>query len=370
MYDLDAFEFAVLPVKSVACGLNEGRIPMESGPDDVRTLLGGDSLDEVRALLDISGLGMDADIDCFVVAHHGRQLAGCAGIAGNTIKCVAVAEDYRGDNLSARLVGEVENLALRLGHSHLFLYTRPSNIALFKGCGFYPLAQWDQVAVLMENTPVGITLYCRTLAQQRHSGARIGGMVMNANPFTLGHAYLAEQASALCDWVHIFVVREDVSLFSYTERLEMVRQGVAHLTNVTVHHGSDYLISRATFPGYFLRDTQLVSQTYSAIDLLIFRQYIAPALGITHRFVGTEPYCPVTEQYNRDMRVWLEEPGRSALPPVSVVEIPRKCQSSGWAISASEVRALLKERQMSSIREIVPPCTFAFLTSHHRSECA
>ncbi|QWA13267.1 [citrate (pro-3S)-lyase] ligase [Sodalis ligni] len=359
MYDLDALEFAVLPIRCTVNGLNEGRALPERG-----------GLDEVRALLDTSGLGMDEDIDCFVVAHDGRQLAGCAGIAGNTIKCVAVAADYRGDNLSARLVGEVENLAIRQGHFHLFLYTRPSNIALFKGCGFYPLAQWDQVAVLMENTPVGITRYCRALALQRHPGARIGGIVMNANPFTLGHAYLAEQAAAVCDWVHIFVVREDVSLFSYAERLEMVRQGVAHLSHVTVHPGSDYLISRATFPGYFLRDTQLIGQTYSAIDLLIFRRYIAPALGITHRFVGTEPYCPVTEQYNRDMRVWLEEPVRSASPPVSVVEIPRKCQSSGWAISASEVRALLKDRQMSHIREIVPPCTFAFLTSHHRSECA
>ncbi len=347
MYDLDALEFAVLPVKS----------PF-------------DGLDEVRALLEISGLGMDADIEFFVAAHQGKRLAGCAGIAGNTIKCVAVAADYRGDNISARLIGEVENLAIRQGHFHLFLYTRPANIALFKGCGFYPLVQWDPVAVLMENTPVGIKRYCRSLAQYRHPGARIGAVVMNANPFTLGHGYLAEQACAACDWLHIFVVREDVSLFSYAERFDMVRQGVAHLPNATVHSGSDYLISRATFPGYFLRDSQLISRTYSAIDLLIFRQYIAPALGITHRFVGTEPYCPVTNQYNRDMRVWLEEPARSAFPPVSVVEIARKCQASGRAISASEVRALLKDRRMSHIRDIVPPSTFAFLTSHHRSECA
>ncbi|XBS71588.1 [citrate (pro-3S)-lyase] ligase [Acerihabitans sp. KWT182] len=336
-------------------------LPVNGAPDGLR---------EVRGLLEQSGLGMDADMDYFVVAHHGGRLAGCAGIAGNTIKCVAVAAGYRGDNLSARLVGEVENLAVRQGHSHLFLYTRPANIPLFKGCGFYPLAQWDQVAVLMENTPVGIRRYCRALAQYRRPGARIGAVVMNANPFTLGHGYLAEQAAAACHWLHIFVVREDVSLFSYAERLDMVRAGVAHIANATVHPGSDYLISRATFPGYFLRDSQLISQTYSAIDLLIFRDYIAPALGITHRFVGTEPYCPVTDQYNRDMRVWLEEPARSASPPVTVVEIPRKCHASGWAISASEVRALLKERRMSPIREIVPPSTFAFLTSHYRSECA
>ncbi len=338
MYDREPLDFSVLAVAHA-----------------------GSALDDVRALLAASQLGMDADIRQFVVARDGKRLAGCAGIAGNVIKCVVVAADFRGDNLSARLVGEVENLAVRQGHFHLFLYTRPANIELFRGCGFYPLAQWDQVAVLMENTPVGIRLYARSLAQYYHPGAAIGTVVMNANPFTLGHRYLAEQAAAACDWLHIFVVREDVSLFPYAERLDMVRQGVAHIPNATVHAGSDYLISRATFPGYFLRDAQLVSQTYSAIDLLIFRNHIAPPLGITHRFVGTEPYCPLTHQYNRDMHDWLENPARSTRPPVRVVEIPRICQASGWAISASEVRALLKQRQLARIREIVPPSTFAYL---------
>ncbi|NDL63443.1 [citrate (pro-3S)-lyase] ligase [Acerihabitans arboris] len=347
MYDRDPLDFSVLTV------------------DHPR-----DNLDGVRALLEASLLGMDADITRFVVARGDGRLAGCAGIAGNVIKCVAVAADYRGDNLSARLVGEVEQLAVSEGHFHLFLYTRPSNIGVFRGCGFYPIAQWDQVAVLMENTPVGIRRYSRALERYYQPGNPIGAVVMNANPFTLGHRYLAEQAAAACDWLHIFVVREDVSLFPYAARLEMVRRGVAHLANVQVHEGSDYLISRATFPGYFLRDTNLVSKTYSAIDLLIFRNHIAPPLGITHRFVGTEPYCPVTNQYNRDMRHWLEDPDRAAQPPLRVVEIPRKCQASGRAISASEVRALLKQRQMARIQDIVPPSTFAYLTRREMPEPA
>ncbi|WP_413730276.1 [citrate (pro-3S)-lyase] ligase [Sodalis sp. RH22] len=338
MYDRDPLDFSVLTV-------NHPR----------------DNLADVRALLEASLLGMDADIARFVVARSGGRLVGCAGIAGNVIKCVAVAADYRGDNLSARLVGEVEQLAIRQGHFHLFLYTRPANIGVFRGCGFYPLAQTGQVAVLMENTPVGVRRYSHSLAQYYRPGAPIGAVVMNANPFTLGHRYLAEQAAAACAWVHIFVVREDVSLFPYAARLDMVRQGVAHLANVTVHDGSDYLISRATFPGYFLRDAGLVGKTYSAMDLLIFRHYIAPPLGITHRYVGTEPYCPVTHQYNHDMHEWLEDPDRAAQPPLRVVEIARACHAPGRAISASEVRALLSQRQMARIRDLVPPSTFAYL---------
>lgn len=322
-------------------------------------------LEDIRALLQQSQLGMDDDIEQFVVACVGRRLVGCAGLVSNTIKCVAVAQDWRGENLSARLLGEIENLAVLNGNFHLFLYTRPANLERFRGCGFYPLVQWDDVAVLMENTPVGISRYCHSLQRHYHSGQRIGAVVMNANPFTLGHRYLAEQAAATCDGLHVFVVSEDVSYFPFQERLEMVRQGVADLPNVTVHTGSEYLISRATFPGYFLKEAGLVNQAWSVMDLLIFRQYIAPALGITHRFVGSEPFCPVTHQYNCDMHDWLEAPSRSASPALSVIELPRKRHASGKAISASEVRALLRTHQLARIRDIVPPSTYVHLEQHY-----
>ncbi|MBF7995352.1 [citrate (pro-3S)-lyase] ligase [Rahnella laticis] len=325
-------------------------------------------LADIRALLHQSQLGMDDDIEYFVVALSGRRLIGCAGLVSNTIKCVAVATDWRGENLSARLLSEVENFAVQRGKFHLFLYTRPGNLERFRGCGFYPLVQWDNVAVLMENTPVGISHYCRALKRHYHEGQRVGAVVMNANPFTLGHRYLAEQAAATCDWLHVFVVSEDVSYFPFQERLEMVRQGVADLPNVTVHAGSEYMISRATFPGYFLKDAGLVNQTWSVMDLLIFRQYIAPALGITHRFVGSEPFCPVTHQYNCDMHDWLETPSRSASKPLTVIELPRKRHAGGIAISASEVRALLKTCQLPRIRNIVPPSTYAHLEHHYCAE--
>ena len=91
------------------------------------------------------------------------------------------------------------------------------------------------------------------------------------------------------DALHLFVVREDASFFPFSARIEMVRAGVAHLPNVVVHEGSQYIISRATFPAYFLKETGKVQQAWSEIDVLIFRDFIAPALGITHRFIGSEP---------------------------------------------------------------------------------
>lgn len=312
---------------------------------------------QIRQLLADSGLGMDADITLFVEAWSDSQLVGCAGLAANVIKCVAVDKQLRGENLSAKLLAEVENVAVDRGHFHLFLCTRPSNAERFQHSGFWPIAQSGSNAVLMENTPQGIARYCRSLQRYRHEGARTGAIVMNANPFTLGHRHLVELAASRCDWLHLFVVREDASFFPFSARLAMVRAGVAHLPNVTVHEGSQYIISRATFPAYFLKETGKVQRAWSEIDALIFRDHIAPALGITHRFIGSEPFCDVTRQYNETLHQLLA--GR-----IEVVEVAR-IRATGSAISASEVRRLLKTEQFSRIREIVPETTFAHLEAHY-----
>ncbi|KAA5938022.1 [citrate (pro-3S)-lyase] ligase [Pantoea sp. Bo_2] len=316
----------------------------------------------IRDLLADSGLSMDSDITTFVEAWSAFRLVGCAGLTANIIKCVAVNENLRGENLSARLLAEVENLALSQGHFHLFLCTRPCNKERFMHCGYWPIAQSGNDALLMENTPSGISRYCRSLQAYRVAGKRIGAIVMNANPFTLGHRHLVEQAAHFCDHLHLFVVQEDASFFPFTVRLDMVQAGVAHLPNVTVHKGSQYIISRATFPAYFLKETGNVDQAWSEIDLLIFRDHIAPALDITHRFIGSEPFCDVTRQYNQTMH-------RLLAGAVEVTEIPR-IKATDHVISASEVRRLLKAKQFSHIQKLVPETTLAHLTSRYSSEVA
>ncbi len=92
---------------------------MNSQPIDFRHTLVAkhpERLSQIRYLLAGSGLGLDNDITLFVEAWSGSQLVGCAGLAANVIKCVAVNEQLRGENLSARLLAEVENAALECGH--------------------------------------------------------------------------------------------------------------------------------------------------------------------------------------------------------------------------------------------------------------
>ena len=182
---------------------------------------------------------------------------------------------------------------------------------------------------------------------------RGGVVVMNCNPFTLGHRYLIEQAAKQVERLYVMVVKEDCSLFAYTERKAMVEQGVADIENVSVIDGSDYAISRATFPTYFLKRLDDAADTQMLLDLDLFRRHIAPALGATVRFVGTEPTDQLTRRYNQLMHETLKD----------VREINR-LEKDGNAVSASRVRKAMEEGDINTIRQLVPPTTLPYIIAH------
>ncbi|RKS87721.1 [citrate (pro-3S)-lyase] ligase [Orbus hercynius] len=320
-------------------------------------------LNAIKHLLALVDLSLDNHVNDFVVGYVEQQIVACAGLDHNIIKCVAVHPDYQGSQLTLKLINTVIDLADEKNQHHLFLYTKPDNVPFFKSCGFYPLVKIDETVTLMENTPVGINHYCQKLAQHKKVGT-CGAIVMNANPFTRGHLYLVELAAKTVDWLYIFVVEEDASLFPTAIRHQLVKQGVSHLGNVSVFLGSEYMVSKATFPSYFLKDQTLIEQTYMAIDLLLFREYIAPALTISVRFVGTEPRSELTNAYNQAMPYWLEQKALSTAPIIKVIEIPRVTASND-VISASRVRALLAQKRYQEVYDLVPKSTWSYLQQHY-----
>lgn len=317
-------------------------------------------LTAIEAFLSENQLTLDTQIEVFVVAYnHQDQIIACGGLAGNIIKCVAIAPACRGEGVALTLATELINLAYELERPNLFIYTKPEYEALFKACGFYTIADARPNVVLLENSANRLKKQCEKWRAMAVKGEKIGAIVMNANPFTLGHRYLIEQALAQCDHLHLFVVGENASQLSYQDRFDLVKQGISDLSRITLHQGSDYIISRATFPHYFLKDKGLADDLYLELDLKIFRQYIAPALNITHRFVGTEPLCQVTAAYNHKMHQWLDS-SELASPKIQVVELARK-QYQDQPISASKVRKLWGEQNWSELAHYVLESTFRYL---------
>lgn len=186
---------------------------------------------------------------------------------------------------------------------------------------------------------------------------RIGAIVMNCNPFTLGHRYLIEESAKKVQKLIIFVVEENRSCFDFKDRFQMVREGTRDLRNVIAVPSGNFVLSYHTLPAYFRKEENRQVMMDASLDLNIFSSYIAPKLGITIRFAGEEPIDPVTAQYNRQMRERFSKEGR-----IEFSEIPRK-ELEGKAISASLVRKELENGNWEKIRMMVPATTYEFLKS-------
>lgn len=308
---------------------------------------------KVESFLRANGLRTETmDVYYTLQNTNGDILAG-AGLSGDVIKGVAVSQEARSEGLVAPLVSHILS---QHGAGNLKVYTKPENQAVFESLGFHVIAR-APLAILMENGR-GLEQYCDYLMSFRASrdNSTVGVIVMNANPFTLGHQYLLEQAAAQVDRLVVIPVKEDTPTepyFPYTERLAMIEACAPGV----VAHGSDYQISATTFPTYFLKDLSDAAGTQMRLDLDLFARHIAPALGASVRFVGSEPLDPLTARYNALMQELL---------PLKVVEIPRletpgQAGSGAHPISASAVRQALEQGSYSRAAALCPESTRPYL---------
>lgn len=182
----------------------------------------------------------------------------------------------------------------------------------------------------------------------------IGAIVMNGNPFTRGHYYLVEQARKQVDFLIIFVVEEDVSLFPFEERFEMIKQGVRDIENVAVVPSGEFILSQNNFQQYFWKLENEAAVCNAEYDINIFADYIAKPLCITHRFVGNEPIDNTTRVYNEAMKKILPQKG------ITYVEIPRITMEDE-VISASRVREYMRKQEYDKAFAMLPEATWRYL---------
>lgn len=319
-------------------------------PGDKRTMA------QLYALLEREGITLDGHLDdtCGLFDEEDGQLVATGSSFGPTLRCFAVDRRRQGEGLLNQLVSHLAARQAERGVTHLFIYTKCETAKYFSDLGFYEIARVDEAVSFLENRRRGFSQYCENLARSRGEGSS-AAVVMNANPFTLGHRYLVEWAAKEYDRVHLFVLSEEVGPIPFSVRWRLVREGVADLSNVICHTSGPYMISRATFPSYFQRDEGAVIRSHALLDAELFRA-ISKALGVVARYVGEEPSSVVTGLYNQVLADRLPAMG------VRCMIVPRRCAGEG-PISASTVRQAIHDGRLEDVRPLVPETTWRYFRS-------
>ena len=307
------------------------------------------------ALLLAEGIRRDKNLDysCGVFDEDGTLIATGSSFK-NTLRCLAVSSEHRGEGLMNQVVSHLLERQMQQGNSHVFLYTKAKNARIFADLGFYEIARVEGELVFLENRRDGFGRYLKALAKTRQEG-KCAAIVMNANPFTLGHRHLVEQAAAENDWVHLFLLSEEAGPIPFSVRRKLVREGTADLENVILHDSGPYIISSATFPSYFLRDEDAAILTHAKLDLAVFGK-IAAALGLTARYAGEEKSSHVTALYNETMAAELPKLG------LAFRTIPR-LELRGEVVSASSVRQAIHDGELEKAALMLPESSLRYFTS-------
>jgi [citrate (pro-3S)-lyase] ligase len=317
----------------------------------------GPDIARARALIERNRLTYEELWDDLVGIHEGDELIAVGARAGNILKMLVVEPSRQNGTLLGEIVTDLVRRGFVAGYDALFVFTKPEYAVSFESLNFSLLAGHER-AVLLEYGG-GLERWLSSCRHMLRPGLN-GAVVMNCNPFTMGHRYLVETAARQLDNLYLFVVQEERSIFPFSVRFRLVQEGVRDIPNVILLGTSDYAVSGATFPAYFLKRDDPIALIQMELDLALFANRIAPFFGISRRFIGTETCCSMTYRYNEAMKRLLPQYG------IDVIEVARKETPEG-VISASRVRELLKSGDVAHIEGLVPETTLAYLRSGEAS---
>ncbi len=283
-----------------------------------------------------------------------NSIIGTCSISGKVLKCFAVKPDFQGQGISGTLISSCVDYLFEKGIYEYFIYTLTEKKQFFIGFGLKEVISIKGIT-LLEGGTANIKKYINNMfLKSGMNSSEKAALVMNCNPFTLGHRYLVEKAAKENNEVVVFIVEENKSEFSFEDRMDLVKKGTADLENVKIISGGQYIISSATFPTYFLKEKDDKLKLYTAVDAGLFSEYIAPVFGIIRRYVGSEPYCEVTENYNSAL---IE-----ILPKYNIeLKLVDRLEIMNEAVSASRVRRLFKLKDWEQLKLLVPKTTFDYL---------
>lgn len=318
---------------------------------------------KIEKFLETFSLKLDNNLTkTFYIENDNSDVIGTISCQDYIIKDLAVDPNYQSENLASILVNEILNY-FRLNNIHNYqVFTKPIYKQVFVSLGFKEIVKTDKV-IMLEGGVTSINDKIKEIKNiityrfgEINETSDIACIVMNANPITNGHVYLIEEASKNHKMVVLFIVEEDKSEFTFKERFSMAYLSTMRLGNVCVIPSSKYVVSQSTFPSYFLKNETEVSEQYSLIDALIFKEYFIKNLFIKKRYIGTETINKMVN-YNNILKQVLEDK----------IVILERLKENEEVISASTVRKLLKEGKVEEALQYTPQET-AFILRGLASE--
>lgn len=320
-----------------------------------------------KDLLEKEGIKPAKNIDRVYGIEEGGQLVATGSIDQNILKCIAIDQAWKGGPVFNDLISSLLNTVYADGYDRVFIYTKPEAAQGFSYLGFHEIERVAGKLVFMEKASQGFPAFIDHLKEVAlpYQKTENGAIIMNANPMHKGHLYLIQQALDRVDQLFLFVVSDDRSYIPASLRKEIVSQVLEEeLTDpsrVTILSTSYYQVSSQTFPSYFLKEDDDVSRVQALLDAKIFKNQIGPALNISLRLVGDEPFSPTTATYNQAMEEVFQEEGDS--PAIGFQVIPRM-EAGGRAVSASQVREALKKDDWETVQSLVPPASYRLLKDY------
>lgn len=302
--------------------------------------------EEYIKFIEDAGLHFDGCEEAYAIRDNGKIVA-TAAYEGNILKLFAVDKSRREEGFIPQLVTYIKDILFSKGIKQTFIYTKPEYENVFTSMFYTVLAKTDKIILLTDD----INDYNKWIESIKELGTFTTAIVMNANPFTKGHRYLMDVVQREVTNIIVFVVEEDSSEFSFKDRFKMVQKGLENIW-LEVVPGGKYIISKASFPSYFLKNTDDISKEYAKLDADLFVGRIAKDLGIKIRYVGDEPNDELTDSYNKAL---IERAKESNLE----IRVIKRLEVDGKPVSASFVRKNLND--MDLIKDYLPKTTIEIL---------
>lgn len=321
-----------------------------------------------------SGIRRDAGAELVLAARDEKgKIVAAGSVLGKTLRCLVTSPEVRGEGVMARLVHALLEVQRDRGNHRVFVYSKAEYKELYQSLGFCLLAEIPGRTIMMENSPDAFQNYLAGLRQERLRIAHMRGwedrleladregssaLVMNLNPMTLGHLELIKETAANSPLTEVFLLDEDASFFRPDERKAIFHEATAEIQGLILHGTDDYLISRASFPAYFLRDLNEAAEQQAELDARIFLS-IAKELGIRTRVLGDEPYLALGRRYNQILYEVLTTHG------LRVLVKKRYTDPEGLPYSASRVREALRVGDFEAARRMTPPAAHPYLSADY-----